>query len=214
MKQRKLDKVIGIGAVLDNPLNVEYDSGTAASDPVFALSNALQRDNPTSFPFKLRQEFPRTGTDASFAQQIVYSDAQGEEDVINEFTVVPLNVIPRIFPNALKTNQCEIFFELAAKVQQYFDQCFHWEMSANSVCASPTNDIQIANTHYGHSCKNGTFHTWKCLFCACSQEYYLPSYGNEWIFSPKYKYFDGTHWDKFPSFSGEMILFIYIFQRI
>ena len=84
MKQRKLEKVIGIGAVLNNPLNMEYDSGTAASDPVFALSNALQRDNPTSFPFKLPPEFPLRGTDASFTDEIIYDAAPCTEKLMFE----------------------------------------------------------------------------------------------------------------------------------
>ena len=206
VKQRKLGKVIGIGAVLDNPNNVEYDSGTAASGPLRKLSGVIEQGKHSSVTYKLPQAFPRSGTDASFAAQIVYSAAQGEENVMNEFNIVPPDAVLRIFPNPLKNNQREIMSEIAQNVQQYFNRCFDWEVSSNSTCTAPTNGTQIANADYGNPCQNGTFDTSKCVFRACSQGCYLSSDGNTCLVSPIYQYVDRTFWEKFLSVGGEFIL--------
>ena len=207
VKQRKLGKVIGIGAVLDNPRSVEYDSGTGASGPVESLSDIMQTDKRTRSKYKLPQGFPRSGTDASFTTQIVYSAAQGEENVMNEFKIVPPDAVLRIFPNALKTNQREIMSELAPKVQKYFDQCFDWEVNASSTCTSPSTGTLIPHAEYGHPCKNGSFDTSKCVFRGCSHGYYLSSNGTACIVSPKYKYPRTASWF---FTSWRLVLFILI----
>ena len=105
---------------------------------------------------------------------------------MNEFNIVPPDAVLRTFPNAHKTNQREIMSELAQKVQKFFDQCFDWEVSANTTCTSPTTGTKIKHAEYGHPCNNGSFDTSKCVFRACSQGYYLSSDAKTCLVSPKY----------------------------
>ena len=136
-KERKLARVFGIGAILDDPYHVGYDIATSACARVHKFSEIAQASKFLRSKYKLPSAFPRSGTDVTFIAQMVYSADIDLDTRIGEFNVVQPDAVLRVFPNALPTDQREIMSTFAARVKGYFDSCFPGEVSSNSSCNGP-----------------------------------------------------------------------------